>query len=106
MSERVCFLMHLRPDRVAEYLEAHRDVWPEMLDALRRQGWRDYSLYVKPEDGLVVGFVTTDDFAAAVAGMDAEDVNARWQERMSRYFVAGARPDQQMERLTRYFHLA
>jgi L-rhamnose mutarotase len=106
VAERTCFLMHLRPDLVDEYLEVHREVWPEMLDALRRHGWRDYSLFVEPEDGLVVGFVTTDDFDAAVAGMDAEDVNARWQERMSRYFVAGARPDQQMERLTQYFHLA
>jgi hypothetical protein len=25
---------------------------------------------------------------------------------MSRFFVAGARPDQQLEPLTRYFHLA
>jgi L-rhamnose mutarotase len=54
----------------------------------------------------VVGFVETDDCDAAVTGMDAEDVNSRWQARMSRFLVAGARPDQQMERLTRYFHLA
>jgi len=40
-DERVRFLMHLRPELVDEYLEAHRTVWPEMLDALRRHGWRD-----------------------------------------------------------------
>ncbi|MGY1643492.1 L-rhamnose mutarotase [Geodermatophilus sp. SYSU D00703] len=106
MAERVCFLMHLRPERVDEYLEAHREVWPEMLEALSRHGWRDYSLFLRHEDGLVVGFVETDDFDAAVAGMDAEDVNARWQARMSRFFVAGSPPDRQMERLTQYFHLA
>jgi L-rhamnose mutarotase len=106
VAERVCFLMRLRPERVDEYLEAHREVWPEMLEALSRHGWRDYSLFLRPEDGLVVGFVETDDFDAAVAGMAAEDVNSRWQARMSRFFVAGSRPDQQMERLTRYFHLA
>lgn len=106
MAERVCFLMHLRPELVDEYLTAHRDVWPEMLDALRRHGWRDYSLFLRPDDGLVVGVVDCDDFAAAVAGMDAEDVNSRWQALMSRYFVAGRRPDQQVERLLPYFHLA
>ncbi|MFK0295083.1 L-rhamnose mutarotase [Streptomyces sp. NPDC090442] len=108
MSERVCFLMHLRPERVEEYLEAHREVWPEMLEALSRHGWRDYSLFVRPEDGLVVGVVTSDDFAASLAGMDAEDVNERWQAQMSRFFTAAddRRPDQGLERLSQYFHLA
>lgn len=83
MAECVCFLMHLRPERVDEYLTAHREVWPEMLDALRRHGWRDYSLFVKPEAALVVGVVVCDDFAAALAGMDGEPVNERWQAAMA-----------------------
>lgn len=106
-DERVCFLMHLRPELVDEYLEAHRTVWPEMLEALRRHGWRDYSLFVREQDGLVVGVVTCADFEASLAGMDAEPVNARWQASMSRYFTADdRRPDQGMERLSAYFHLA
>ena len=40
-------------------------VWPEMLDALSDAGWRNYSLFVRPDDGLVVGYLETDDFAAA-----------------------------------------
>lgn len=106
MGERVCFLMHLRPELVDEYLEAHREVWPEMLDALRRHGWRDYSLFVEPESALVVGVVTCEDFAASLAGMDGEPVNERWQSTMSRFFAAGTRPDQGLDRLTEYFHLA
>ncbi|WP_308187854.1 MULTISPECIES: L-rhamnose mutarotase [unclassified Pseudonocardia] len=107
MAERVCFLMHLRPERVDEYLTAHREVWPEMLDALRRHGWRDYSLFVKPEAALVVGVVVCDDFAAALAGMDGEPVNARWQAAMAPLVSTGdgTRPDQGLDRLTEYFHL-
>lgn len=108
MSERVCFLMHLRPELVDEYLRVHEDVWPEMLEALSRHGWRDYSLFVRPGDGLVVGVVRSDDFAASLAAMDAEPVNAKWQATMARYFAKsdGTRPDEGLERLTEYFHLA
>ena len=35
--QRVCFLLKVRPDRLDEYRERHRNVWPEMLDALRRR---------------------------------------------------------------------
>ena len=50
MGERVCFLMRLRPELVEEYLEAHAQVWPEMLEALSRHCWRDYQLFLRPDD--------------------------------------------------------
>ena len=33
--ERVCFLARVRPERLDEYRDRHKDVWPEMLAALR-----------------------------------------------------------------------
>ncbi|WP_228834964.1 L-rhamnose mutarotase [Nocardia abscessus] len=39
-TERVCFLLALRPERIDDYLAAHTTVWPEMLDALRALGER------------------------------------------------------------------
>src|ERR1700710_2915629 len=94
-TERVCFLLHIRPDRLDEYLTAHQSVWPEMLDALSRTGWRNYSRFVQRPEGLVVGSLETDDYAAALAGMAAEEVNLRWQATMAQYFTLpdGARPD-------------
>ena len=106
-TERVCFLLQLKPCRVQDYLDAHRTVWPEMLDALRGAGWRNYSLFIRREDGLVVGYLETDDFAAATAEMAKAAVNERWQAFMADYFQAanGVQPDQSLERLTEYFHL-
>ena len=105
--ERVCFLLRVRPDRLAEYRERHRAVWPEMLDALRASGWGNYSLFLA-EDGVLVGYVETEDFAAAVAAMEATDVNARWQAEMAEFFelAPGARPDTGLQRLEEVFHLA
>ncbi|MGK8488408.1 L-rhamnose mutarotase [Nocardia asiatica] len=112
-TERVCFLLALRPDRIDDYLAAHATVWPDMLDALRAAGWTNYSLFLRPEDGLVVGYLETADFAAAQAAMAATEVNARWQASMAQYFQAppfspaqpGAGPDESAHRLTEYFHL-
>ncbi|MBF6520263.1 L-rhamnose mutarotase [Nocardia farcinica] len=103
--ERVCFLLSLRPDRIEDYLAAHTTVWPEMLAALREAGWTNYSLFLRPEDGLVVGYLETPDFAAAQAAMAASEVDARWQATMAQYFQPGARPGDGMHRLTEYFHL-
>jgi len=103
--ERVCFLLHLKPERVQDYLAAHEQVWPEMLDALSDAGWHNYSLFVRVEDGLVVGYLETADFAAAQQAMAETDINAKWQSGMSQYFVTGS-PDESMKPLTHYFHLA
>lgn len=104
--ERVCFLMHLKPERVDDYLAAHEHVWPEMLDALRTTGWHNYSLFVRAEDGLVVGYLETDDYEKAQAEMARTDINGRWQATMAEYFVSETDPDASSERLTEYFHLA
>ena len=40
--ERVCFLLRVDPERLDEYKERHRNVWPEMRDALREAGWGNY----------------------------------------------------------------
>ena len=106
-TERVCFVLRLRPERVDEYVAAHEHVWPEMLDALSAAGWRNYSLFVRPDDGLVVGYLETDDFTAAQSRMAATAVNARWQAGMADFFTtpAGVLPDQAMKPLTEYFHL-
>jgi L-rhamnose mutarotase len=40
MTQRNAFVLNVRPERLEEYLEAHRSVWPEMLDALREAGIR------------------------------------------------------------------
>ena len=103
---RVCFLLQVKPDRLEEYKVRHREVWPEMLEALRETGWSNYSLFLR-EDGLLVGYLETENFDGALAGMAGREVNARWQAEMKEFFAdAGGRPaDQQMLTLEEVFHL-
>ncbi|MGN6872283.1 MAG: L-rhamnose mutarotase [Solirubrobacteraceae bacterium] len=106
MSERVCFTLSVRPDRLEEYRARHREVWPDMLEALRRTGWGNYSLFLR-EDGLLIGYLESDDFAAAQRDMEETEVNARWQAEMAEFFELpdGARPDTGFTRLAEIFHL-
>jgi L-rhamnose mutarotase len=103
--ERVCFILRVRPERLAEYRARHAAVWPDMLAALRETGWSNYSLFLD-EDGLLVGYLETDDFEAARTAMEDREVNARWQAEMAPFFELDAgRPDTALRRLDEVFHL-
>ncbi len=98
--QRVCFVLQVKKDRLAEYKERHKAVWPEMIAALKETGWNNYSLFLR-DDGMLVGYVETPDFQAALDGMAGLDVNARWQAQMKEFFEdpAGRAPDEQMRPL-------
>jgi L-rhamnose mutarotase len=76
MMKRICFVLQVKPDRLDEYQRRHRSVWPEMLDALRGTWWNNYSLFLR-EDGLLIGYLETEDFERARAGMAGREVNQR-----------------------------
>lgn len=84
--QRVCFQLQVRPERIAEYRERHRAVWPEMLHALQGAGWHHYSLFLR-DDGLLIGYFETPDLAAARERMAATEVNRRWQAEMGEFFA-------------------
>jgi L-rhamnose mutarotase len=104
--QRVCFLLKVKQDRLAEYKRRHAQVWPDMLQALSETGWRNYSLFLR-EDGLLVGYCETEDFDAALKGMATRDVNTRWQTEMAPFFeeIGESNADQAMVRLEEVFHL-
>lgn len=104
--KRVGFLMKVRADMLEEYADWHAKVWPDMLDALRRHGWRNYSIFAR-EDGTLFGYVEVQEtFEKALEDMAGEEVNIRWQEFMAPYFEIpdGSHPDQNMIVLEEVFH--
>src|ERR1700730_47440 len=82
MTQRSAFVLRVRPDKIDEYVEAHRNVWPELLAALSEAGIRNYTIF---RDGnAVFGYFESDDLEAAAAYMEAQEVNARWQDTMAK----------------------
>ncbi len=105
--KRVGFVLKVTKEKMAEYQEHHKRVWPEMLRALERTGWHNYSLFMRG-DGTLFGYVETPEgLDAARAAMAREEINARWQAFMSPFFEApeGAAPDHMMQELEEVFHL-
>lgn len=105
-NQRVCFTLRVKKDVLEEYKQRHQSVWPEMLQALRDTGWHNYSLFLC-EEGLLIGYLETPDFEAALAGMAAQPVNDRWQAEMRKFFEdpEGQAPDRKMRPIPEVFHL-
>jgi L-rhamnose mutarotase len=107
LLQRVCFLLNVRPDKLEEYKARHREVWPDMIRALRESGWSNYSLFLRP-DGLLVGYLETPDFDQALAEMNRRAVNEQWQREMAPYFLSrngDSRMDEAMVPIEEIFHL-
>jgi L-rhamnose mutarotase len=92
---RICFLLKVRPDRVEEYRKRHSGVWPELRDALRATGWKNYSLFLR-HDGMLVGYLEAEDFDRCCARM-----------KQLSFFqsLENGGPDDNMEPLQEVFHL-
>ena len=102
MTERTAFVLQVRPDKVEEYVQAHREVWPEMLDALRGAGIRNYTIF---RDGnRMFGYFEADDLAEAGRRMAAQPVSTRWQDAMANLLEERV-PDESPSPLEEVFRL-
>jgi L-rhamnose mutarotase len=81
MTQRSAFVLRVRPDKLDEYIEVHRAVWPELLDALRAAGIRNYSIFRSGNQ--MFGYFESDDLDAAGSYLAAQEVNRRWQDAMA-----------------------
>jgi L-rhamnose mutarotase len=81
MTERSGFVLRVKPDKIDEYVEAHRHVWPALLGALRAAGIRNYTIFRAGDE--MFGYFEADDLERASSYLAAQEVSARWQEAMA-----------------------
>jgi L-rhamnose mutarotase len=86
MTQRSAFVLRVRPDKIEEYIRAHRAVWPEMLEALRSAGVRNYTIF--REGNQMFGYFEADDLAATERHLEQQDVSRRWQDSMAELLEA------------------
>lgn len=79
-------------------------MWPEVLRALKKAGWNNYSLFLRP-NGQLIGYVEAEDLDEAQARVAATEVNERWQAEMSKLFATEGAPDEAWERVELVFNL-
>ena len=75
-------VIRVRPEKLEEYKAYHADVWPGVLDMIRRCNIRNYSIYHK--DGFLFAYFeyVGDDFAADTAKMAADPTTQEWWDIM------------------------
>jgi L-rhamnose mutarotase len=80
LTKRFGMVVGLKADRVADYKRLHADVWPDVLDAMRRNGWRNFDIYLKEPENLLFGTFeyTGDDFAASSGDIAADPATQAW----------------------------
>ena len=102
---RVCFQLHVKPDRLTEYRERHAAVWPDMLQAIADSGRHNYSLFLR-EDGLLIGYYETDSVVESQAALAADPRTVAWESEMAEFFISlDGRPDQNSVELPEIFNL-
>ena len=103
--------LNLKDDQrlVAEYLEHHRRVWPDVLEALRDTGVMDIKIYLSGRRLLMV-MVAPEGFDPERSSVEyrKNPIAARWDTLMKDYQekVAEAGPDQWWMPLTPVFDFA
>jgi L-rhamnose mutarotase len=79
---RTCFLIRLEPNAVEEYEARHREIWPELVTAIRDAGIRNYSLFRRGLD--VVAYAECEpDGPTAFRRLAETAVDARWSKWMA-----------------------
>ena len=74
------WVLEVRPGYEKEYKRRHDEIWPEMLDALRSAGIRNYSIF---RHGLTLfGYFETDDLEKTQKYLAESETNRRWGEWM------------------------
>jgi L-rhamnose mutarotase len=75
------WVLEVRPGYEEEYKKRHDEIWPEMVDALRKAGVRNYSIF---RHGLTLfGYFETDDLIKTIDAIAKDPVNARWNQSMA-----------------------
>jgi L-rhamnose mutarotase len=108
--KRHCLALDLKddPGLIAEYEEHHRNVWPEILESIRRSGILSMEIW-RTGNRLFMVMETTDDFSfERKAETDVADPKVQeWEALMWTYQQAlpGAKPGEKWRLMERVFSL-
>ena len=82
---RYAWTARLRPDKVADYVEAHAHTWPDGLAASTAAGIHDYSIWLFEDRGFAQ-YSVDGDHDEALRMEAAAEATGRWRALMRDYF--------------------
>ena len=98
---RVAFVMKLKPGCEEIYKRRHDEIWPELVESMKRRGTRNYSIF---RHGLLLfAYLETDNPRRSVP--PHEEVTLRWWKSMEPYMECNPDGSPWREPLPEMFHL-
>jgi len=82
MRHRVASSLQVPRTALAEYERRHRNLWPELRDAIAKQGGHNFSIFAVPELDRVFSYIEIDDIDRWTAGAQTE-LTRRWWQHMA-----------------------
>ena len=98
---RRAWVMKLKPGNEAMYKQKHDEIWPEMLELMRRNGTRNYSIY---RYGLLLFAYQETDDADGAGGPPYDPVLLSWWKMMEPYMDYNADGTPWSEPIEEVFH--
>ena len=88
---RYAWVLEVRPGFEDEYKRRHDEIWPELIEEIRRAGQRDYAVF---RHGLTLfGTFACDDIEQVYAVMRDSEVFKRWGAYNASIMKAEINPD-------------
>jgi L-rhamnose mutarotase len=81
--ERKALFFRLKPGTKEEYVQRHKDIWPEMRELLSLAGFRNYSIWNYGD--MLFACYEMEDPSKAEEILKNSEVYARWRRDMEKY---------------------
>ena len=78
--QRMGMVIGIAPEHIAEYKRLHAQVWPAVLDRIRRSHVENYSIFLREPENLLFGYweYHGSDFADDMAAIADDPETRRW----------------------------
>jgi len=85
--QRIATYMAVKPGKEEPYREEHANIWPEVVEGIRRFGIRNYSIFMQGRE--LYSYFEVDDIERSMRMAAADPDNQRWQVHMKDFFDTG-----------------
>jgi L-rhamnose mutarotase len=88
--KRVAFKMKLKPGYKEEYIKRHNEVWPGIVELIKKSGISDYSIYLDEETNILFGVQKVEGNISS-QDLGSAEIQQKWWDYMSE--IMDSNPD-------------
>ena len=97
-------IMKLYPGMEEEYKRRHAALWPEMIEAIRRDGGKNYTIFHDPETNLLFSYIEIED-EAVWSARGGDETTQKWWDYMADIMETNPDNSPKSRPINEVFHL-